>query len=336
MVSERNPGCELDLGWINNVNVNLTAVNELAGKLATTCELKNEYRAAWILKAVTCIDLTTLAGDDTHSNVSRLCFKAAQPIAEDLLNKLGFEYNEESPIHTAAVCVYPSKVASAVQTLKKNGFFMRKLMWHQRRRVFRTADLFATGFPSGQTPLKSRLDEIRYAVEKGANEIDIVIDRSLVLTANWGALYQEIQVMKEACGPNTHLKAILATGELGTLDNVYKASLVAMMAGSDFIKTSTGKEAVNATLPFGIVMARAIKEYHERMGYKVGLKPAGGVRTAKDALSWLIMIKELLGSDWLNPDLFRFGASGLLNDLECNLYEYVTGKCPAGYEFFMG
>nr|XP_023025687.1 deoxyribose-phosphate aldolase [Leptinotarsa decemlineata] len=323
MSGERNPGCELDLGWLNSVNVNLTAVNELAKKLSSFRELKDEYRAAWILKAMTCIDLTTLAGDDTQSNVSRLCFKAAKPVAEDL-DELGFEYDEKYPIHTAAVCVYPSKVDDAIQTLKKMGMADR----------IKVASV-ATGFPSGQIPLKTRLEEIRFAVEKGATEIDIVIDRSLVLVSKWEQLYQEIQVMKEACGSHAHLKAILATGELGTLDNVYKASLVAMMAGSDFIKTSTGKESVNATLPFGIVMARAIREYHEKMGYKVGLKPAGGVRSTKDALNWLILIKELLGKDWLNPELFRFGASGLLGDLESSLYQYVTGKFPAGYEFTM-
>lgn len=321
---DRNPGCELDVGWLNSVNVNLTAVNELAKNISTARELKNEYRAAWILKAVTLIDLTTLGGDDTASNVSRLCFKATRPIAEDLLAKLGFKYDENCPIRTAAVCVYSSKVNDAVQTLKKLGYYDKV-----------NVASVATGFPCGQTPLKSRLDEIRYAVEKGAKEIDIVIDRALVLTGQWEELYREIQQMKEACG-SAHMKSILAVGELGTLNNVYKASLVAMMAGSDFIKTSTGKETVNATLQFGIVMSRAIKEYYQKMGYKVGLKPAGGVRTAKDALAWLVLIKELLGNDWLSPDLFRFGASGLLGDLELNLYQFVTGKYPAAYEFSMG
>ncbi|KAH1013779.1 hypothetical protein HUJ04_002723 [Dendroctonus ponderosae] len=323
---EKNPGCELDLGWLNSVNVNLTAVNDFAKQLAASKALKDEYRAAWILKAITLIDLTTLAGDDTNSNVSRLCFKATKPIAEDLLKELGFSYDKGCPIKTAAVCVYPSKVPDAVQTLKKLGYYKKV-----------NVASVATGFPAGQTPLKSRLEEIRYAVEKGANEIDIVIDRSLVLTGQWEELYREIQQMKEACGL-AHMKAILATGELDTLNNVrvYKASLVAMMAGSDFIKTSTGKESVNATLQFGIVMARAIKEYQQKMGYKVGLKPAGGVRNAKDALSWMVLVKELLGNDWLDAELFRFGASGLLGDLECNLYEFVTGKYPAAYEFSMG
>lgn len=321
--SERNPGCELDLGWLNQVAVNLNGVNNLAKSFAAK-ELKNEYRAAWILKAITLIDLTTLGGDDTESNVSRLCFKAARPIAEDLLLKLGFNYEDSSPIHTAAVCVYPSRVAETVQALTRLGYYNK----------IAVASV-ATGFPAGQTPLKTRLEEIKYAVEQGANEIDIVINRTLVLTGQWEELYREIQQMKEACG-QAHLKSILATGELGTLNNVYKASLIAMMAGSDFIKTSTGKEAVNATLSFGIVMARAIKEYHQKMGYKVGLKPAGGVRNAKDALAWLVLIKEILGNDWLNPELFRFGASGLLGDLELNLYEFVTQQYPAPHEFSMG
>jgi len=322
---ERNPGCELDLGWLNNVNINLAAVNTRAATLLSSRSLKNEYQAAWLLKAVTCIDLTTLGGDDTHSNVARLCFKASRPLPEDLLNALGFEYEEGCPIRTAAVCVYPAKVESAVETLTKLGI-SNKI----------NVAAVATGFPSGQMPLKTRLDEIKYAVEKGASEIDIVIDRSLVLTGQWEVLYQEIQQMKEACGPNVHMKTILATGELGTLKNVYKASLVAMMAGSDFIKTSTGKESLNATIPFGIVMCRAIRDYYEKNGYKVGLKPAGGIRTCKDALSWLILIKELLGNSWLTPELFRIGASGLLTDIEQNLYQYVTGYYAAAYEFTMG
>ncbi|RZB62202.1 deoxyribose-phosphate aldolase [Asbolus verrucosus] len=322
---ERNPGCELDLGWLNNVNINLKAINNAVDDLLNSRDVKNEHRAAWLLRAVTCIDLTTLGGDDTNSNVSRLCHKAAKPLPEDLLNELGFEYGPDCPIRTAAVCVYPSRVEDAVAALKKLNVLDK----------INVASV-ATGFPSGQMPLKTRLEEIRYAVEKGATEIDIVIDRSLVLTGNWELLYQEIQQMKEACGPIVHMKAILATGELGTLNNVYKASLVAMMAGSDFIKTSTGKESVNATLPFGIVMSRAIREYYDKYNYKVGLKPAGGIRTSKDAISWLIMVKEVLGDEWLNNQLFRFGASGLLSDIEHNLFKHVTKYYPAPYEFTMG
>ncbi|XP_044267132.1 deoxyribose-phosphate aldolase [Tribolium madens] len=322
---ERNPGCELDLGWLNSVNINLNAVNTAVEDILNSRDLKNDYRAAWLLRAVTCIDLTTLGGDDTPSNVSRLCYKAAKPLPEDLLNQLGFDYNSDCPIRTAAVCVYPSRVEDAVKTLKK-------LKLTDKINVASVA----TGFPSGQMPLKTRVEEIKYAVEKGATEIDIVIDRSLVLTGKWEVLYQEIQQMKEACGSTAHMKTILATGELGTLNNVYKASLVAMMAGSDFIKTSTGKESLNATLPFGLVMSRAIREYYEKFNYKVGLKPAGGIRTSKDAISWLIMVKEILGNDWLTSRLFRFGASGLLSDIEHHLYGNLTKSYPAPYEFTMG
>jgi deoxyribose-phosphate aldolase len=254
---ERNPGCELDLGWLNNVNINLNAVNNAVQNLLNARELKDEHRAAWLLRAITCIDLTTLGGDDTPSNISRLCHKAAKPLPKDLLNELGFEYGADCAIRTAAICVYPSRVEDVVKTLKKLNVLDK----------INVASV-ATGFPSGQMPLKTRLEEIKYAVEKGATEIDIVIDRSLVLTGKWEVLYQEIQQMKEACG-TAHMKAILATGELGTLNNIYKASLVAMMAGSDFIKTSTGKESINATLPFGIVMSRAIKEYYDKYEYKV-------------------------------------------------------------------
>nr|CAI5817435.1 unnamed protein product [Callosobruchus analis] len=285
---------------------------------------KNKHRAAWILKAITLIDLTTLAGDDSMSNVSRLCFKAARPVAKDILKELGFDYGEDSPIHTAAICVYPNRVSEAVHVLDKIGMSNK----------INVASV-ATGFPAGQTPLNARLAEIRFAVENGAKEIDIVINRPLVLAGKWKELYDEIGAMKEACGA-AHLKTILATGELGTLQNVYNASMVAMMAGADFIKTSTGKESVNATIPVGIVMARAINDYHHKTGYKVGLKPAGGVRTSTDALQWLILVKELLGNHWLTPDLFRFGASGLLGDLETQLYQYVTGRTPSGYEFTMG
>ncbi|KAF2905925.1 hypothetical protein ILUMI_00254 [Ignelater luminosus] len=322
---ERNTGCELDLEWLKDVNINLTAIKDEAENLFNSRFLKTEYQAAWLLKAVACIDLTTLGGDDTHSNVSRLCHKAYRPLAEDLLNILGFQYNSDCPIHTAAVCVYPSKVESAVTTLKKMGISGK----------INVASV-ATGFPSGQMPLQTRLEEIKYAVDKGATEIDIVIDRSLVLTGKWETLYQEIKQMKEACGSEAHMKSILATGELGNLSNVYKASMIAMMAGSDFIKTSTGKEALNATIPFGIVMCRAIHDYYVKYGYKVGLKPAGGIRTSKDALKWLMLIKELLGDEWLTSELFRLGASGLLTDIEQNLYKYATGCYGPAYQFMMG
>ncbi|GJQ70453.1 hypothetical protein Trydic_g22869 [Trypoxylus dichotomus] len=322
-MEHRNPGCNLDLQWLKKAIVNLAAVNRQAKKLIDSRSLNDEYEAAWLLKAVTCIDLTTLAGDDTHSNISRLCLKAARPLPDDLLNYLGFEYIADCPIHNAAVCVYPSKVKSAVGTLTKLGL----------KDKINVASV-ATGFPCGQTPLRTRLEEIKFAVNDGANEIDIVIDRSLVLTGQWQTLYDEIKQMRDACG-EAHLKAILAAGELVNLSNVYRASLVAMMAGADFIKTSTGKESINATIPIGIVMSRAIADYYYKTNFKVGLKPAGGIRTSKDAINWLIMVKEILGNEWLTPKLFRFGASGLLGDIEYRLYQIVTGKTALAYEFSM-
>ncbi|PNF40983.1 Deoxyribose-phosphate aldolase, partial [Cryptotermes secundus] len=310
-----------DFGWLNSVHVNLPAIKWHATLLQSRHSVKKEWQAAWLLRAITCIDLTTLGGDDTASNIARLCAKAAHPLSTDLLVALGFDENDER-ITTAAVCVYPARVADATSNLKKLGVADR----------IPVASV-ATGFPSGQYLLRTRLEEIRTAVENGATEIDIVIDRSLALTHQWEKLYQEIQQMKEACGPKAHMKTILAVGELGSLTNVYKAALVAMMAGSDFIKTSTGKEAVNATLPVGVVMCRAIRNYYQRVGYKVGFKPAGGIRTSKDALNWLILMKEELGTSWLYPDLFRIGASGLLGDIERQLYHYVTGRYAALHEF---
>ncbi|XP_069705291.1 deoxyribose-phosphate aldolase [Periplaneta americana] len=320
-MGDRNPGCELDLGWLNNVHINLPAVKLRATQLQSRLSVKKEWQAAWLLRAVTCIDLTTLGGDDTTSNVTRLCFKAAHPLPPDLSSALGFN-EDDNRLMTAAVCVYPARVKDAVNALKKMEVADKI-----------TVASVATGFPSGQYLLKTRLEEIKMAVADGASEIDVVLDRSLVLTHQWEKLYQEIQQMKEACGPKAHMKTILAVGELGSLANVYKASLVAMMAGSDFIKTSTGKEAVNATLPIGIVMCRAIRNYYERVGYKVGFKPAGGIRTAKDSISWLILMKEELGTPWQYPDLFRIGASGLLGDIERQLYHYVTGRYAAIHEF---
>lgn len=316
-----NPGCELDLGWLNSVHVNAAAVYRRASNLQSRKTVKGPYQAAWLLRAVTCIDLTTLGGDDAESNVMRLCAKAARPISTDMLKALGME---ASAIQTAAVCVYPAKVPVAYATLKKMGM----------ENKVNVASV-ATGFPSGQYPLETRLAEIRWAVEKGANEIDIVIDRCLVINKMWVDLYQEIQKMKEACG-TAHLKAILAVGELGSFDNVYKASLVAMMAGSDFIKTSTGKEAVNATIPVGLVMCRAIRDYWTKTGYQVGFKPAGGIRTAQDSLCWLVMIKEELGINWMNNALFRFGASGLLADIERQLHHHLTGRYSSLTQFSMG
>ncbi|KAF2358535.1 Deoxyribose-phosphate aldolase, partial [Trinorchestia longiramus] len=259
-----------------------------------------------------------ITGDDTDGNVARLCGKAARPLRGDISDALGAWTKE---LAVAAVCVYPSRVAVAAAAAKKAG------------NKYGVAAV-ATGFPSGQYPLSTRLEEIKLAVASGATEIDVVINRTLALLNKWQELYDEVRTMREACG-SAHLKVILGVGELGSLTTVHRASLVSMMAGADFIKTSTGKESVNATLPIGLVMCRAIRNYYERTGYKVGFKPAGGIRTAKDSLSWLVLIKEELGNEWLNRDLFRIGASSLLTDIERQLFHYVTGRYAAAHELPM-
>ena len=316
---ERNPGVPLDLGWVESSRVNLPATNRRAATHKTRRSIKKEWQAAWLLRAVSCIDLTTLDGDDTPGNVSRLVYKAHTPVRQDLVKSLGAE---EQKIHVGAVCVYPERVPDVVAAMKE----------------LSCDDIpiasVSAGFPAGQTPMQQRLDEIKQAVKYGATEIDIVITRTFVLQANWQALYDEVRACREACG-EAHLKTILATGHLGTLTNVYKASLVCMMAGSDFIKTSTGKEAVNATFPVAFVMVRAIRDYFERTGYKIGFKPAGGIRSAKDALYWLALMKEELGDDWTKPDLFRIGASSLLGDIERQLYHHVTGRYAAKHQMPM-
>jgi deoxyribose-phosphate aldolase len=271
--------------------------------------VKKEFQAAWLVKAVTCMDLTTLAGDDTPARVHRLCAKAMRPLRDDMVEKLGLR---EMP-QVGAVCVYPTMVPHAVKALRGSAIPVASV---------------ATGFPAGLTPLPLRLSEIKYAAGEGAQEIDIVIHRAQVLKQDWSALYDEVAAMREACG-EAHMKAILATGDLKTLRNVYKASMVAMQAGADFIKTSTGKEEVNATLPVSLTMVRALRDYGEMTGFKIGFKPAGGLRTAKDAMSWLILMKEELGRRWLEPDLFRIGASSMLADIERQLEHFLTGRYAA-------
>ena len=274
--------------------------------------MKKEWQAAWLLRAVSVMDLTTLAGDDTPGNVQRLCAKARQPVREDLLEALGMAGRG---LHVGAVCVYHSRVPDAVEALRGTNIPVAAV---------------STGFPAGQTPLDLKLQEVRRSVEAGAAEIDIVISRAQVLTGDWQGLYDEVRAFREACGP-AHMKAIVAAGELGTLRNLALASQVCMMAGSDFIKTSTGKEPVNATIPYGLVMVRAIREYHERTGHKVGFKPAGGIRKAKQALDWLLLMKEEMGVEWTKPHLFRLGASALLTDIERQLEYFVTGRYSAAH-----
>lgn len=314
---ERNPGMPLDLGWVNRARVNRSAAERRAKTLPARRSVKRDAQAAWLLKAVTCIDLTTLSGDDTPSNVQRLCAKARSPIREDILEALGMA---DAGITVGAVCVYHQRVTDAIAALQGTDIPVAAV---------------STGFPAGLSPFKQRVEEIHASVEAGAREIDIVITREYVLRGEWQKLYDEVKAFREACG-DAHMKSILATGELGTLTNVAKASLVAMMAGADFIKTSTGKESVNATLEVSLVMTRAIREYYERTGYLIGYKPAGGIRTAKDALNYLAVMREELGVRWMQPDLFRFGASGLLTDIERQLSHHVTGRYAAKHHMPMG
>lgn len=311
----RNPGMPLDMDWVRSVQANTSAIERRCASLPGRRSIKKEHQAAWLLRAVSCIDLTTLSGDDTERRVQRICAKARQPVRADLLEQLGM-----TGMTTGAVCVYHEMVPAAVSALQGSGIPVAAV---------------STGFPAGLSPFHLRIQEIRESVAAGADEIDIVISRRHVLEGNWQALYDEMAEMREACG-DAHVKAILATGELGSLRNVARASLVCMMAGADFIKTSTGKESVNATLPVTLVMIRAIRDYYDRTGYRVGYKPAGGISKAKDALVYLALIKEELGDRWLQPDLFRFGASSLLGDIERQLEHHLTGAYSAGYRHPIG
>ncbi len=308
----RNPGVAYDSSLFNDIKINKSAVERRVANLMGSRSLKKEHQVAWLLKAITCIDLTTLAGDDTPGNVARLCAKAKQPVRQDLLEAL--EMDNEG-ITVGAVCVYHNLIGAAKAALENTKIDLA---------------VVSTGFPAGQTDIESKIKEIEKSVKEGATEIDIVISRAHVLTGNWKALYDEVKLFRAACGA-AHLKTILATGELSTLTNVAKAGMVCMMAGADFIKTSTGKEPVNATLQVSLVMLRAIRAYYAFSGYRVGFKPAGGIRTAKQSLQWLILVKEELGNDWLNNKLFRFGASGLLTDIERQIEHFVTKRYSADY-----
>lgn len=308
----RNAGEPLDLDRVLAIRVNRSAAERRAATIPTRRTVKKEWQAAWLLKAITLIDLTTLSGDDTPGNVRRLCAKARQPLRPDLSDALGVS---GAHLTVGAVCVYHQYVATAVEALEGSGIPVAAV---------------STGFPAGLSPFEQRVQEIGASVEAGAREIDIVITRAHVLTGNWEALYEEVRAFRAACG-DAHLKAILATGELATLTNVARASLVAMMAGADFIKTSTGKEGVNATLPVSLAMVRQIREYAERTRFQVGYKPAGGIRSAKQALDYLLLMKEELGRAWLEPHLFRFGASSLLTDIERQLEMFVTGRYAAAH-----
>src|SRR5256885_12775839 len=302
----------LNLDWVEDVRVNTSAVERRAQSLVTRRTVKKEWQAAWLLRAISCMDLTTLSGDDSHQRVRRLCAKAKQPVQHSIMKQLGLD---DFQLKVAAVCVYHAFIETAVRALEGSGINVAAV---------------STGFPAGLSPLAERVGEIRRSLDAGAQEIDIVVTRAHVFAGNWQALYDEVATFKEACG-KAHMKAILGTGDLVTLRNVARASMVAMMAGADFIKTSTGQESVNATLPVGLVMVLAIREYAARTGMIVGFKPAGGIRTAKQSLDWLSLMKDELGELWLNANLFRFGASGMLADIERQLEYYATGRYSADY-----
>ncbi|MEQ8964412.1 MAG: deoxyribose-phosphate aldolase [Azospirillaceae bacterium] len=308
----RNPGTPLHRDWVDAAHVNLSAVERRAATLGTRRTVKKDWQAAWLVKALQCTDLTTLSGDDTPGRVRRLCAKARRPMRADIAEALGLA---DRQITVGAVCVYHAMVPTAVEALDGSGIPVAAV---------------STGFPAGLSPFETRLKEIEASVAAGAREIDIVITRAHVLTGDWQALYDEVRAFREACGP-AHMKAILGTGDLKTLRNIAKASMVAMMAGADFIKTSTGKEGVNATLPVSLVMVRAIRAYLEATGHAVGFKPAGGISTAKEALVYQILMKEEAGRPWLEPALFRFGASSLVGDIERQLEHHVTGRYSAGW-----
>jgi len=310
----RNPGMALDMDWVMGAQANTSAIERRCATLPGRRSVKKEYQAAWLARAISCIDLTTLAGDDTPGRVKRLCAKAMQPARADLLEAIGLP-----GLTTGAVCVYHEMVPVAVEALAGSGIPVAAV---------------STGFPAGLSPYHLRVKEIEESVKAGAEEIDIVISRRHVLTGDWQALYDEVRAYREACG-DAHIKTILATGELGSLRNVGRASLVCMMAGADFIKTSTGKESVNATLPVSLVMIRAIRAYHQATGIRIGYKPAGGISKAKDSLVYLSLMKEELGDRWLRPDLFRFGASSLLGDIERQLEHHVTGAYSASWRHAM-
>jgi deoxyribose-phosphate aldolase len=307
-----NKGIPLDLDRVDRVRVNKSAAERRAQTLVTRRTVKKDWQVAWLLRAITCMDLTTLSGDDTDERVRRLCAKARQPIQTELVKHFGIE---KLDLKVAAVCVYHVFVETAARAVEGTGIHVAAV---------------STGFPAGLSPMKERVAEIRRSVEAGADEIDVVITRGLVFGAKWRELYEEVAAFKDACGP-AHLKVILGTGDLMTLRNVARASWVAMMAGADFIKTSTGKESVNATLPVGLVMCRAIREYAEETGFAVGLKPAGGIRTAKQSVEWLELMKEELGNSWLHAELFRLGASSMLGDIERQLEYHATGRYSADH-----
>ena len=309
---KRNPGFPLDLDWVERVRMNRSALERRAGSIGARRTVKKDYQLAWLLKAITLIDLTTLNSDDTDGRVERLCAKARHPLRSDILAKLDIG---DLRILPGAVCVYHNFVKTAVTALEGTGIPVAAV---------------STAFPHGLAPVETKLREIELSVADGAKEIDIVIERGMVLRGDWQALYDQVKAFRKACG-DAHIKTILGTGELATQTNIAKASLVCMMAGADFIKTSTGKEKVNANLVTSLTMIRMIRWFAEETGIEIGYKPAGGIATAGDATKYMALIKEELGTHWLQPHLFRFGASSLLTDIERQLEHGLTGHYAADY-----
>mgnify|MGYP003986419299 FL=1 len=310
--TKRNPGMDFQLDKISNISINRSAIERRCKNYGVRRSIKKDKQAAWLLKAITLMDLTTLSGDDTKARVRRLCSKAKKPLNPTLSKALGVD---SLNLGVAAVCVYHDMLLAA-----KNNLVGSKI----------NLAAVSTGFPAGLSPLPLRLQEIEYSVASGANEIDIVISRRHVLEGNWQELYNEVKSFREKCG-DVHMKTILATGELGNLSNIARASQICMMAGADFIKTSTGKESTNATLPVSLVMIRMIRDYYNETGIRIGFKAAGGISDTKTALTYMTMIQEELGRRWLEPDLFRFGASSLLGDIERQLDHFSSGYYSASY-----
>ena len=297
---------DLDIDCLKDIKVNLSAVERRTSSLTKRRTVKKEFQVAWLLRSITLIDLTTLSGDDTYGKIERLCEKAMNPISKDILQNLNLN---DSNITVGAVCVYHHLVSHAKKIVKDR----------------LPVAAVSAGFPAGLSSLKARKLEIIESIKNGADEIDIVINRGFVLQNNWKKLYEEVRDFKNAA-KNKHIKAILGVGDLETLRNVAKASMVCMMAGADFIKTSTGKESINANLNNSLVMLRMIRDFYQMTGKKIGFKPAGGISNAKTVIEFLILVMEELGHDWINPKYLRIGASSLLIDIERQLYHFALGR----------
>ena len=283
---------------IDRIPIDAVGIQERVARICTR-SIKKESKLQALDLALRMMDLTTLEGSDAEGKVRQLCNKALHPYTE---------LPNIPPV--AAVCVYPNRVALAKSILNHSSISIASV---------------ATAFPSGMSSLQIKLDDVNYAVSEGADEIDMVISRGAFLSGEYTKVYDEIAQIKEVCG-TAHLKVILETGELGSLENVRMASDLAMKAGADFIKTSTGKISPAATMPVVLVMLQAIRDFHETTGKKIGMKPAGGIRSSKQAIQYLVMVKETLGNDWLDPSLFRFGASSLANDVLMQWVKEKTGR----------